>query len=145
LDLPVEERAFVAVARVGHLATVSEGGEPHVVPVCFALDGDVVYIALDEKPKRVVPQRLRRVRNIRASPRVMLLVDYYDEDWSKLGFVQLSGRAALLEGGREHENALALLRAKYEQYGGMELESRPLIRIALMASASWGRLDAEGP
>jgi PPOX class probable F420-dependent enzyme len=109
------------------------------------LEGDRVYIALDEKPKRVAPRRLRRVRNILASPRVMLLVDYYDEDWSKLGFVQLSGRAALLEGGREQETALALLRAKYSQYEPMDLEARPVIRIAVMASASWGRLDAEGP
>lgn len=132
------QRAFVTSARVARLATVGEGGVPHVVPVCFALEGEIAYIALDEKPKRVRPERLRRVRNILANPRVQLLVDRYDEDWSRLAFAQLSGAATLLSGGAEHADALKLLRAKYSQYSAMNLEHRPLIRIAIEGVFSWG-------
>lgn len=135
-------RRFVAGARVARLATASADGAPHVVPVCFVLTGGLVYIALDEKPKRVPPERLRRVRNIAANPRVQLLVDRYDEDWSRLGFVQLSGSAALMEGGAEHSNALALLRAKYPQYREMALESRPVIRVVVEGVVFWGEVDA---
>jgi PPOX class probable F420-dependent enzyme len=134
---------FVAEARVGRLATASAAGVPHVVPVCFVLEGDCVYIALDEKPKTVGPRRLRRVRNILENPRAQLLVDRYDEDWQRLAFVQLSGDATLLDGGAEHAAALAALRGKYPQYQGMALESRPVIRLAVTSATSWaasGRL-----
>ncbi len=150
--MDADVRAFVTEARVGRLATVSAEGVPHVVPVCFALAGDAVYIALDEKPKRVRPQRLRRVRNLLANPNVQLLIDRYDEDWDRLAFVQLSGIASLLAPSsagaanlREHAAALALLRAKYSQYAAMDLESRPVIRIAIGHVVSWsanvGRLN----
>ena len=135
-------RHFVAGARVARLATASADGAPHVVPVCFVLAAGLVYIALDEKPKRVAPRRLRRVRNIAANPRVQLLVDRYDEDWSRLAFVQLSGSAALMEGGAEHSDALALLRAKYPQYREMALEKRPVIRVVVEGVASWGLVGA---
>jgi PPOX class probable F420-dependent enzyme len=135
-------RRFVAAARVGRLATASLEGIPHVVPVCFGLKGDAVYIALDEKPKRVPPGRLRRVRNIVANPRVQLLVDHYEEAWGRLAFVQLSGSAAIIEGGAEHSESLTLLRAKYPQYREMALESRPVIRIVVDGVASWGDIGA---
>jgi PPOX class probable F420-dependent enzyme len=133
--------AFATGARVARLATVGAGGSPHVVPVCFAISGGAVYIALDEKPKRLPPERLQRVRNLLANPRVQLLVDHYDEDWSRLGWVQISGAASLLRSGAsEHSDALKLLRAKYSQYEKMELESRPVIRIAIERVTSWGKL-----
>ena len=133
-----EIRRFVAAARVGRLATASKGGSPHVVPVCFVLEGERVYIALDEKPKRVPVERLRRVRNLLENPRVQLLVDHYEEDWARLRLAQLSGLAALAEpGGEEHRRALALLRAKYRQYEAMALESRPVIAIALTGVVAW--------
>jgi len=136
-------RRFVAEARVGRLATVSADGAPHIVPVCFALDGDDVYVALDEKPKRVAPERLRRVRNIVANPRVQLLVDLYDEDWSRLAFVQADGRAELLQpDAARHARAIALLRAKYPQYREMALEARPVIAIAVERWRSWSASGA---
>jgi PPOX class probable F420-dependent enzyme len=136
-------RRFVAEARVGRLATVSGDGAPHVVPVCFALDGDDVYVALDEKPKRVAPERLRRVRNILANPRVQLLVDLYDEDWSRLAFVQADGRGELLQPDpARHARAIALLRAKYSQYREMALEARPVIAIAVERWRSWSASGA---
>jgi PPOX class probable F420-dependent enzyme len=101
-------------ARVARLATVDPAGRPHLVPVCFALEGDVVYSAVDKKPKR--SKRLQRLANIRANPDVCLLVDHYEEDWSRLWWARLRGRAEVHEHGPERERALALLRGKYEQY-----------------------------
>ncbi len=94
-------------------------------------------MALDEKPKLTPPLRLRRVRNIRANPRVQLLVDRYDEDWSRLAFVQVRGHASLLEPSPEHSRALAALRRKYTQYQSMALEGRPVIKIEVDQIVSW--------
>jgi PPOX class probable F420-dependent enzyme len=101
-------------ARVARLATIGPDGLPHLVPVCFALEGDRLYSAVDHKPKR--SQRLQRLENIRRRPDVALIVDHYDEDWSRLWWVRLRGRGQVLETGPERERALALLAAKYEQY-----------------------------
>ncbi len=109
-----ELRDRVTEARVARLATIDPEGRPHLVPVCFALDGDTVYSAVDQKPKR--SQELQRLRNIRANPAIALIVDHYDEDWTQLWWVRLRGRAAVLEPGPERERALALLADKYEQY-----------------------------
>jgi coenzyme F420-0:L-glutamate ligase/coenzyme F420-1:gamma-L-glutamate ligase len=131
-------RAFVAEARVAHLATASADGVPHVVPVCFVLVGDRIFVALDEKPKTVAPRRLRRVRNILENPKAQLLVDRYDEDWSRLVLVQLSGEAAVVEpGAGDHATAIRFLRQKYAQYGEMDLESRPLIALRIQSVNPW--------
>lgn len=108
--------ALPTESRVARLATLDEQGYPHLVPVCYATDGRAYYSALDAKPKRVPPERLRRVRNIRANPRVALLFDHYEEDWRRLRYVMVQGRAELLAGGPEHEAARGLLLAKYPQY-----------------------------
>jgi PPOX class probable F420-dependent enzyme len=103
-------------SRIARLATLDEQGYPHLMPVCYATDGQAYYSALDAKPKRVPPERLRRVRNIRANPRVALLFDHYEEDWRRLRYVMVQGRAELLAGGPEHATARGLLLAKYPQY-----------------------------
>jgi PPOX class probable F420-dependent enzyme len=139
--LSPEETAFVGGARVGRLATVDAEGRPHVVPVCFAVREGRAYIALDEKPKRVPAERLRRVRNILGNPVVQLLVDEYNDDWSRLRFVQLRGRARLVASAEERAAALSALRAKYSQYGSMRLEERPLIAIEVGRAVAW----AAGP
>jgi PPOX class probable F420-dependent enzyme len=107
-------RDRVLNARVARLATIDSEGRPHLVPICFALDGDIVYTAVDEKPKR--SRDLQRLRNIRAHPRVALLVDEWDEDWARLWWVRLRGDARILEDGPERGRALELLVAKYEPY-----------------------------
>jgi coenzyme F420-0:L-glutamate ligase / coenzyme F420-1:gamma-L-glutamate ligase len=107
---------LVAESRVARLATLDETGYPHVVPVCYATDGRTYYSALDGKPKRLPPERLRRVRNIRANPRVALLFDHYAEDWRQLRYVMVQGRAEMLQDGPEWEAARELLVAKYPQY-----------------------------
>jgi PPOX class probable F420-dependent enzyme len=107
-------RALVAEARVAHLATTDVGGGPHLVPFCFALEGEVLYSAVDQKPKR--SRRLKRLENIRRHPEVTVLVDHYEEDWSRLWWVRLRGDARVVEEGAEREHALALLVDKYDQY-----------------------------
>jgi PPOX class probable F420-dependent enzyme len=107
-------RELVSDARVGRLATVDADGRPHLVPICFALEGDTLYSAVDEKPKR--SKRLKRLENIRRHPEVSVLVDHYEEDWSRLWWVRLDGTARVLDHGPEREHALALLRGKYQQY-----------------------------
>src|SRR5438874_10103838 len=106
-----EVRVFIEAQRVGRLATVDERGRPHVVPICFALDGDTLYTAVDEKPKRT--RSLKRLANIERSPAVEVLIDHYEEDWSRLWWVRLRGRARVTE---LHARGLELLQAKYEQY-----------------------------
>jgi PPOX class probable F420-dependent enzyme len=104
----------VSQARVGRLATVSEQGLPHLVPVCFALHDDVVYSAVDHKPKRTT--RLRRTANIEATGSACLLVDAYDEDWSVLWWVRLDGRGRVVADRAETERAIGALVDKYPQY-----------------------------
>ena len=105
-------------ARVARLASCSAAGQPHCVPVCFAHCKGVLVVALDEKPKRVEVLRLKRVRNVLENPQVSLLVDHYEEDWSRLRFSLLEGTAQL----RELSSAeLVALRKKYSQYESMAL------------------------
>src|SRR5688572_13825314 len=91
------QRAFLDRHRLAHLATVDTEGRPHALPVCFALVDDRLYTPIDEKPKRGDPRALRRVRNILAHPAVCLVVDDYDEDWTRLAWLQVRGTASLVE------------------------------------------------
>ncbi|HEX5139994.1 MAG TPA: TIGR03668 family PPOX class F420-dependent oxidoreductase [Dehalococcoidia bacterium] len=132
-------RAFAQDARVGHLATVDERGRPHVVPVCFAVQGDIAYIALDAKPKRVPVRELRRIHNLLANPEVQLLIDRWDEDWSRLAYLQLRGRATVIDAGDEQAAAVRLLRDKYPQYRDMAIDAAPVIRIEVRRYVAWPR------
>jgi PPOX class probable F420-dependent enzyme len=122
----VTMRQRVTAARSARLATVGPDGQPHLVPVVFALDGPLVWIAVDDKPKRT--RDLTRVRNIRQRPKVSLLVDHYEEDWSRLWWVRLDGDGRVLPPPR-WSRPIDLLRAKYRQYdvappGGPVIEVR---------------------
>jgi len=141
LILPPPVRAFLEQQRVGHLATVSRGGEPHVVPICYAVADDTIYTPIDEKPKQ--PGRtLRRVRNIEETGRAALVVDRYDEDWTRLGWVLLRGRAELLApGSPEQARAVELLRQRYPQYRRMRLETQPVIALRIERVSVWGKLE----
>jgi PPOX class probable F420-dependent enzyme len=107
-------RRLASAARVGHLATVAADGTPHLVPVCFALVGDVAFSCVDHKPKS--SRMLRRIANVQATGQACLLVDEYDEDWSRLWWVRLDGRGRIVEDSRERATALEALAAKYAQY-----------------------------
>ena len=126
--------------RVARLATADARGKPLVVPVCFACGKDAIYSVLDEKPKRVAASRLRRVRNILANPQVRLLVDHYEEDWSRLAYILVEGIAEMITEKTErteHAEALRLLREKYLQYRVMRLEGRPVIKISPQRLITW--------
>ena len=120
--LSPEVSDFLKAGRVARLGTADATGQPLVVPICYAFDGRHCYSAIDAKPKREAPGRLKRVRNIRENCRVSLLVDDYDEDWSRLRYVVLRGRADLLSEGAEFTYAVDLLLEKYTQYRAMRLD-----------------------
>lgn len=144
MTLADAERRYLEAARVGRLATADAAGRPHVVPVCFALADGALVTPIDEKPKDAEPTDLRRVRDVRANPRVALVVDHYEADWSRLGWVQVRGRARLVRPDeRGHANAVTALREKYDQYRTHDLEARPLLRIEPGHAASWGTLDPD--
>ena len=125
-------------SRVARLATLDDTGYPHVVPVCYATDGHAYYSAIDRKRKRVPPERLRRVRNIRANPRVALLIDHYEEDWRGLKYLLVQGRAELLAEGPERDAARDLLTAKYPQYTVMPLgQAGLMIKITPERVIAW--------
>ncbi len=136
--------AFLERARVAHLATADAQGRPHGVPICFVCDGRDLFTPLDEKPKQVPAEQLRRVRNLRANPHVAVVVDTYDEDWSRLGWVMLFGIARLLRGGTRHAEALRRLEAKYPQYRAMGLRARrpPIIWIRIERIVRWGAVPS---
>lgn len=139
---PNQERQYVETARVGRLATADGTGQPHVVPICFAIVDDHVVTPIDEKPKRVSPDSLRRSTDIRENPHVAVVVDHYSEDWSRLGWVQVRGTAThCLPGDPGHIAGVRALRDKYDQYATHDLEDRPQIRIAPESVRSWGYLD----
>jgi PPOX class probable F420-dependent enzyme len=135
------QRRFLESRRVAHLATADAGGTPHVVPVCFALTEDAVFITIDQKPKGN-PRSLKRLRNIADNPRAALVADRYDEDWTRLGWVMLRGRVEILDSGDEHDRAQELLRARYPQYRAMQLGELPVIAIRIERAASWGDLSS---
>lgn len=137
-----DERQYLETARVGRLATTDADGRPHAVPICFALVNDSIVTPLDEKPKAVARDSLRRVRNIDANPFVSLVVDHWTEDWARLGWVQVRGSARLVDPGvDEHGPGVSALRAKYAQYKDHALDEYPLIWIEPSSVVSWGDLQ----
>ena len=148
------EAAFVAASRVAHLATADAEGVPHVVPICFAVSGHTLYMAIDQKPKRRQDRPLRRLRNIAENPAVCVVVDRYDEDWGRLGWVMMQGHADILveggsggaggsseAGGDEHARAQAMLKVRYPQLAAMEIGDLPVVAVRIRRVTSWGRLS----
>jgi coenzyme F420-0:L-glutamate ligase / coenzyme F420-1:gamma-L-glutamate ligase len=132
--------AFLSAARLGHLATADASGAPHNVPLCFWFDGARFYFVLDEKPKSRPGKQLKRMRNIAANPRVALVVDQYEEDWTHLAYVLVRGTAALVEDPQEYMLALRYLRDKYVQYRSMPLQpdKNAIVRIDPLHVHVWG-------
>lgn len=132
------ERAFIERHRLAHLATADPTAVPHVVPICFAVVGDRLYFVIDDKPKRT-RRGLKRLRNIEANPRVALVIDDYDEDWSRLAYLLVRGTAAIVDHPAEHIGAVAELRRRYPQYRTMPLEpaTHPVVRITVEHRHFW--------
>jgi PPOX class probable F420-dependent enzyme len=129
-----DPKASFASASVARLATVASDGMPHLVPVVFALRDDVVYTAVDAKPKTT--QRLRRLANIEHNPRVSVLVDHYADDWAQLWWVRVDGTALIHRDGNALQAGYDLLRAKYPQYQSVPLNG-PVIAVAVRRWSSW--------
>ena len=140
MPLSALERHFVDRQRIGHLATADRGGASHVVPVCFGLSEDRLYITIDQKPKRDRGRPLKRLSNIAGNPQAAIVFDRYDEDWRRLAWVMLRGRAEILTAGIEHDRAQALLRSRYKQLDAMQIAELPVIAIHIERVASWGDL-----
>jgi PPOX class probable F420-dependent enzyme len=146
LEAPAWALALLRDARVGRLATADAAGRPLVVPVCYAFDGARCYSAVDAKPKST--RNLRRLKNVAANPHVSLVVDVWDEDWSKLCWVIVEGRAEVLHEGEEFGRAIDLLVAKYPQYRALGLARTQGAVIALTPARvlAWRTADAgRGP
>ena len=127
-------RGLVSPAPVGRLATVRRDGRPHVVPVCFVVTNDVVYSAVDDKPKR--HRHLQRISNVAATGAASLLIDEYDDDWSRLWWVRLDGRARLVDNTVEAERAIRLLCDKYPQYRDQP-PSGPVLAVDVERWVGW--------
>ena len=138
-DLPAFAAELLYESRVARLGTADRAGQPLVIPVCYAFDGRACFSAIDAKPKRVGTLQLRRIRNIAENPRVSLTVDRYDEEWSRLCWVIVQGRADILTEGPERAGAVDLLQVKYAQYRamGLDRETATVIRIAPEKALYW--------
>jgi PPOX class probable F420-dependent enzyme len=136
--LPPSASRFVRTARVAHLATADAGGQPLVIPICFAFEGKEFFSPIDEKPKRT--NNLKRLRNISENPKVCLIIDRYDENWQRLAYVLVRGSAEILLRGERHRRGVQLLRRKYAQYERMAIDERPMIVITPKQYRSWGNI-----
>ena len=137
--------ALLKTHRFGHLATADKLGAPHMVPICFAYDGQAVYSAIDHKPKRRAGYGMKRIRNIVENPRVAFLVHHYEEDWQQLYYVMMRGPATILEAGTERARAFTLLEKKYAQYRHRQLSSSDglVIKITPDRITQWGESLAQ--
>jgi PPOX class probable F420-dependent enzyme len=140
VTLTAAQAAFVAAQRVGRLATADAQGNPHVVPVCFAVSDSALYVTIDEKPKRASARPLKRLRNLMENPSAAFVVDRYDEDWARLCWVMLRGPTEILNDGAEHDRAQTLLRERYPQYRAMQLAELPVIALRIERVTGWGNL-----
>ncbi len=133
---------FILSQRVARMATVDKLGRPLVVPICYAYDGKNLYTPIDRKPKRVSVRELKRIRNILENPNISIVIDDYYEDWNKLRYVIIHGRAELIERGQEYQTSLRLLCEKYSQYVEMNLSSLnlPVIKVIPDRIIPWGAI-----
>ncbi len=134
-------RRRLAEARVARLATCGTGGLPHVVPITFAHDDENLYFAVDEKPKRT--RDLKRVRNIARNPRVSVLVDHYEDDWTSLWWVRVDGVAHVIAHEADAQRAIGLLAAKYPQYRDATPQG-PVVAISIETMTGWAAADHPG-
>jgi PPOX class probable F420-dependent enzyme len=140
MQLTKNASRLIRSARVAHLATADRNGCPHVIPICFVFDGNYFYSPIDEKPKRIAPSKLKRLRNIGENPQVSIVFDHYEEDWAKLAYVLVMGKARVLVSGDKHRKAVNLLRRKYPQYRTMRIDRMPMILIRPTRMTSWGAI-----
>lgn len=131
---------FIEAQPIARLATADRDGLPHVIPVCYVVDGNALYIQIDQKPKQSATRPLKRIRNIEENPNVTVIVDRYDDDWSKLAWVMLRGTAEILTDDDEYNAAQHQLVSRYPQYRTMNLNGLPIIAVRITRVTEWGDL-----
>lgn len=127
-------RQRFADASVAHLATAGADGRPHLVPITFAVDADTLYFAIDDKPKRT--RELQRLKNIAANPAVAVLVDHYEDDWSRLWWVRVDGTARVITDHARAQHALDLLAKRHPQYRDAR-PAGPVVAISIDRMSGW--------
>jgi PPOX class probable F420-dependent enzyme len=127
-------RKRLAESKIARLATVGEGGRPHIVPLVFAIEEDIVYFAVDAKPKTT--RNLKRLQNIAANPAVAVLADHYEDDWNKLWWVRADGTARVVTDAVETKRAIDLLVDRYEQYRYAR-PAGPVVAIHIDRLSGW--------
>lgn len=135
-------RRFILAHSVARLATADKNGQPHVIPFCYAFDGERFYFVVDEKPKRQTGKPLKRIRNMLENPHVALVIDDYSDDWTQLAYVLVSGSPQVVDDEAEYATALALLRDRYPQYRAMLLSfaRNTMVRISPNKILAWGNV-----
>ena len=143
VQIPETAQRFILSHTVARLATADQHGQPHVIPFCYAFDGERVYFVVDEKPKKQTGKPLKRIRNILENPQVALVIDDYCDDWTQLAYVMVRGSAQLVEDEAEYNVALALLRERYPQYRTMSLTFpvNMMVRILPEKILAWGKVE----
>ena len=136
--MPPGVHRFISRARVGHLATADAEGQPSVVPICFVHAHPHLYSLIDKKPKNAGARGLKRIQNLMENPQAAVVVDKWDEDWDRIGWVLLRGWAVVLDACPER--VLRQLREKYPQYRDPSLDGHPAICITIASFRAWGNL-----
>jgi PPOX class probable F420-dependent enzyme len=134
-ELPEWAAQLLEAARVAHLGLLDDDGRPRVLPITFALVDDAVWSAVDDKPKRRPPEKMARVRWLRARPASAITVDHYDDDWTHLAWVQLIGDTTVLDRAG-NERVLEALASRYDQYR-RDAPPGPLLRLVPVRALYW--------
>lgn len=130
----IEMRRRIETEMVARLATIGRHGRPHIVPITFAADDDALYFAIDQKPKKTA--NLLRLRNIEANPAIAVLIDHYEDDWTKLWWVRIDGSARIVAKGADFDRAIELLSGRYPQYR-LDRPAGPVVAIAIERISGW--------
>ena len=138
-------RDFILRHSVGRLATTGRDGIPHVIPFCYALDAENIYFVVDQKPKRKTGKPLKRIRNMLENPVAAIVIDDYDNDWTRLAYVMITGGTSIVDSEDEYLRVLALLRERYPQYRDMQLtiSQNSMVRIAVDKIHAWGKTGTD--
>ena len=143
MKIPSAAEEFIKRARVARLATIDSEFKPHVVPVVFVFDGKHFFIPIDQKRKTAKPEKLKRIKNVHDNPNAALLIDEYSEDWTRLAFVMIQGKASIAsktEGNLQVQEAYKKLMTKYLQYQNVGVGEMCII-IAPEKVISWGNFQ----
>ena len=145
ISIPESVQRFINAHVVARLATADRDGQPHVIPFCYAFDGEHIYFVVDQKPKRQTGKPIKRIRNMLENPHAAIVIDDYADDWTQLAYVLITGTTALVDDETEYDRLLVLLRERYPQYREMELTfaTNAMVRITPTKVHAWGKIGKD--